>query len=325
MSDKDLGTYQMLWNCGSCGTEKLLGLEHRHCPGCGSAQDEDARYFPSDEDKVAVADHVYVGADKECVACGSPMAAIAKHCTNCGCGLDGAAEVDRVHEAPKKGPAPAKEASGGGCGKLIVLGIIGVIVLVALMVFWKKPVDAEATGKAWTRQIDVEVFGPVKRSTWCERMPPKARKVTRKQEVKDHKKIPDGQTCVTKKRDNGDGSFTEYQDCKPKFREEPIYADKCHFTIDAWKAARTAKASGDGSKKPAWPKAKLKKEGKCVGCERESARREEFLITFTPSEGSPFGCPFPEATWGSIELGSAWTSEQSVISGGSSCSALKAN
>src|SRR5688572_28230933 len=39
--------FQMLWDCRFCGTSKLLGLDHRHCPNCGAAQDPEWRYFPA--------------------------------------------------------------------------------------------------------------------------------------------------------------------------------------------------------------------------------------------------------------------------------------
>ena len=39
-------SYQMLWDCRHCGSEGLLGLDHKHCPGCGGAQDTGSRYFP---------------------------------------------------------------------------------------------------------------------------------------------------------------------------------------------------------------------------------------------------------------------------------------
>ena len=70
--------YEMLWDCEYCGMEKLLGVSQRYCPGCGSAQNPSTRYFPEDSDKVAVADHKYMGADRQCSACDAPNAAIAK-------------------------------------------------------------------------------------------------------------------------------------------------------------------------------------------------------------------------------------------------------
>ena len=57
MSDTDrhgAGTYQMLWDCKFCGTQKLLGVTHRHCPNCGAAQDPERRYFPAEADMVAL-------------------------------------------------------------------------------------------------------------------------------------------------------------------------------------------------------------------------------------------------------------------------------
>jgi hypothetical protein len=322
MTDKDLGTYQMLWDCSACGTAKLLGLEHRHCPGCGSAQDEDGRYFPSDEDKVAVADHKFTGADKECSACGSPMAAAANNCTNCGCGLDGAEQVDLVVEKEAPPPPAPKKKSGGSSGKFILFGIVAIVVFLVVMISWKKEVDVEATGKSWERTVQVEQYGPTKKSAWCDSLPTKARNVTRKQEVKTHREVPDGETCVTKKRDNGDGTFSEYQKCTPKTKKEPIYADKCHFTVDAWKNVRTARAFGGATDAAKWPDPKLKRTGKCVGCERESGKKETYSVSFKPPEGSPFDCPFPEAEWASIQVGSAWATKQSVVTGGSSCGAL---
>jgi hypothetical protein len=32
-------TYEMFWDCGFCGTTRLLGKTHRHCPGCGWSLD----------------------------------------------------------------------------------------------------------------------------------------------------------------------------------------------------------------------------------------------------------------------------------------------
>ena len=59
-------TYEMMWDCEYCGAAKLLGKSHRHCPLCGAAQNADKRYFPPEEEKVAVEDHQFVGADWGC-------------------------------------------------------------------------------------------------------------------------------------------------------------------------------------------------------------------------------------------------------------------
>ncbi len=54
-----------------------------------------------------------------------------------------------------------------------------------------------------------------------------------------------------------------------------------------------------------------------------ASRREAYTVTFERAGGGPFDCPFPEARWASIEVGSAWSGTASVISGGASCSALQ--
>lgn len=96
MSDDPV--YEMLWDCKFCGQKKLLGLTHRFCAGCGAPQDPAARYFPPDDEKVAVLDHPFVGADLACPACKQPMSRAAKCCTHCGSPID-------------RGPAAASAAS----------------------------------------------------------------------------------------------------------------------------------------------------------------------------------------------------------------------
>src|SRR5688572_8757657 len=87
--------YEMVWDCKYCGQKKLLGLTHRFCAGCGGPQDPASRYFPPDNEKVAVNDHQFVGADVACPACKQPMGRAAKCCTHCGSPIDKGVEVAR--------------------------------------------------------------------------------------------------------------------------------------------------------------------------------------------------------------------------------------
>lgn len=88
---KILGTFQMLWDCPSCGTKKLLGKDHRHCPNCGTVQDETRRYFPAHNE--AVPTTYSPAADHECNYCGTPNAYNANNCVNCGASLSDAPVV----------------------------------------------------------------------------------------------------------------------------------------------------------------------------------------------------------------------------------------
>ncbi|MCP4873349.1 MAG: zinc ribbon domain-containing protein [Proteobacteria bacterium] len=317
-------TYQMLWDCPYCGTDKLLGLTHRHCPSCGSAQAEDKRYFPSDEDKVAVADHKFSGADKDCPACSSPMAAAAAHCGNCGSPMDGAAAVKLKSDAPAPDPQKAKGSGNGkliGIGCVVLLGLGLVFLLVTML--WKKDVTLEATSRSWERSILIEAKQPTKEAKWCDNLPRDAYAVTRSSKQRDTKKIPDGETCTTKRKDNGDGTFNEYQDCKPKYREEPIYDEWCAYTADRWHEARTLNAAGDASSAPDWPTVTLAKTGECVGCEREGKRSDSYVVQFLDADGKTHDCDLVEARWAGIEIGSKWTSKASVIGGSLDCKGLE--
>lgn len=317
------GTYQMLWDCPYCGTDKLLGLTHRHCPSCGAAQDETKRYFPSDEDKVAVADHVFTGADKDCPACSSPMAAAAAHCGNCGAPMDAASTVGLKSDDPPAAPVapPTKRSKLPllGCGALIVLAVGFALV----MMLWKKEVSVEATARTWERSIVVEAKQPTQEAKWCDSLPRDAYAVTRSSKQRDTKKIPDGETCTTKRKDNGDGTFTEFQDCKPNYREEPIYGEWCNYTADRWRQARTLNSAGDAQSGPTWPTVTLARTGECLGCEREGARADKYVVQFLDPEGKTHDCALGEPEWAAIQVGSRWTSKASVIGGALDCGGLE--
>jgi hypothetical protein len=83
----------MLWDCESCGTRKLLGVDHRHCPSCGAVQDENRRYFPPQDE--AVPTDYDPDPDHECPYCGTPNSRRANNCVNCGGPMDGSEEVAR--------------------------------------------------------------------------------------------------------------------------------------------------------------------------------------------------------------------------------------
>ena len=53
MAESSGGIFEMLWDCGFCGTGQLLGKTNRYCPSCGAPQDETKRYFPPPGKEVA--------------------------------------------------------------------------------------------------------------------------------------------------------------------------------------------------------------------------------------------------------------------------------
>jgi hypothetical protein len=359
MQERELGTYEMLWDCPACGTPKLLGIQHRHCPACGSPQDPSARYYPSEEDKVAVEDHVYQGADVICPACGTANAGASQFCVGCGSPLG--ADAKQAHaraehqvaaheafagETVKDARAEARArrdaqvrqelgkgrpAPSSGMSPRMKIGLVvgGVLLLVAILVwvfvFWKREATMEVEGHRWARTIDVEVFDTVRDSAWCDELPRGARNVSKSREQRSTKKVEDGQECIKKRKDNRDGTFREVEECTPKYREEPVYDQRCRFDVDKWVVKRTEEASGQGkTPAPSWPAVKLAKTGSCKGCEREGAKHETYALRLLDeSEGEAHECAVEKATWEKAEPGSRWTVEVKVVGGGLDCETLR--
>jgi hypothetical protein len=331
--------YEMLWDCAYCGTPKLLGKTHRFCPKCGAPQDTTRRYFPPEGEEVAVEGHVYVGADRTCESCGSAMSAAAQHCTQCGGALAGAKEVALVEdrpagtapvaaEPPPAVPLAAPEASRPsrwlprlalGCGGLVAL----VIAFFLVAVFWTEEASATAVRHTWERTVAVESLTPRSESAWCDSLPAGAYGVSRKREVRSHRQVKTGEDCSNRRVDQGDGTFRVERDCSPRYREEPIYGDRCHFTVDRWGVVRTARDAGDGSA-ARWPELGMLRAGDCRGCEREGSRSETYRVSFQMRGGDPFECTLPEARWREIGDGTRWTVEKSAVTGTAFCGTLRA-
>jgi len=338
----------MLWDCKFCGEKKLLGLKHRHCPSCGAPQSAEDRYFPSDADKVRAEDHVYVGADVRCTHCGEANSKNAKCCGGCGAPLDGGKDVARRHdqvvneggifegqtkeaarrerEADKvRAPAPKKTnavkvVAGVGC-----LSIVALAALAVAAFMWKKESALVVSGHSWRREIVIERFGPTADSSWCESVPLGARGVRRSREVRSQRRIPDGQDCRTRKVDRGNGTFVEKQECSTRYREEPVYDDKCYYTVDRWAVERTLSASGASTNDVRWPDLGPLRTGNCLGCERPGSRKETYTVELTDPHATKQTCDFDPAKWTGFRDGSRWKGGIRVIGGGLDCSTLTPN
>lgn len=312
-------TYQMLWDCKYCRQRKNLGLTHRHCPSCGAPQDTTSRYFPPDSEKVAASDHPYVGADLTCPSCGTASSRAAKCCGNCGSQLTGGKDVALVRAPP---PPPRNKS------KLpMVLGILAVVfVLLAgtcALLLRKRSGAFEVKSAHWERSIAVERLDMKKDSAWCDAVPSDGRILGRRDEQRTTKQIPDGQTCTTTKKDLGNGTYKEVQECKPKYKSEPVYDQKCDFEAPRWVVLRTEKAEGDTG--PAWPKISLGKSGTTMGSEREGARTEKYTVTFTePATGKSSSCDFPENKWMSYKSGARYNGRIGTVTSSIDCDSLVA-
>lgn len=319
--------YEMLWDCRFCSTRKLLGLTHRHCPNCGAAQDPNARYFPADSEKVAVQQHEYVGADIACRYCNTASSKRAHNCGQCGAPLaEGSAVASQAVPAalqPLVGTT-APEPPARPAWKLWVPALALVLVsALAVSMLWKKDRSFVVASRSWERTVSVERLGPVPQSAWCSELPAAATEVTRRREQHGTRQIPDGETCHAQKKDRGDGTFVEEQVCSPRFKDEPVYDDKCSFVLLKWTPQRSERAAGDASESPRWPEPKLARGG-CSepGCEREGERNARYKVQLKDDAGESYDCDFTQEKWLGLVPGKRYPGKLRALVGSLDCGSL---
>ncbi len=349
----DAGTYQMLWDCQFCGTQKLLGITHRFCPNCGAPQNPDSRYYPAEEEMVAVENHEYVGEDQTCPACGGLNSGKAEYCGNCGGPLSAAARAKKLDaerrdvrgqfgssgsrdvtkeafqaEMQRVGVQPAPGAKTGGMPSWlpIVLILLAVVVCGGIVYSLVATQDTAVTvaGHAWQRAIQVEEFAAVEGSAWCDSVPGGAYNLTQRREVRRYNQVPDGEQCEMVRRDNGDGTFRMEQQCVTVYRDEPVYDQMCYFLVNTWVSSRVASAEGETLQEPNWPQANLACASMArLGCEREGGRSEAYLLYFRAADGGEtYECPVSYDVWRSAALNSRWNLEVGKVMGDARCDTL---
>jgi hypothetical protein len=345
-----LGTYEMLWDCEYCGTKKLLGHTHRFCPHCGAQQNPDKRYFPSDDEKVAVKDHVYYGVDVTCAACQTLNSANSDFCTNCGSPLSDAKKAEVLAEQRRKEGEKFEAGQGRDLTKekfeqqqariqpkkgmstrtkLILGALVGLLVVCigigAFVIFGSSEKGVYVEGHSWRREIQIQDFQARSQGDWCDSMPSDAYNISQSEKQRSTRQVPDGEECTVRRVDNGDGTFREVRECRTKYRSEPVYDDWCDYRVNRWDYARSVVAEGDSlSDVPAWPQFTLSKTGTDLGAEREGDRKQVYVVRFKDSEsGKTYDCEFTdENKWRSFPLESTWILEVGVL-GDARCDSLK--
>ncbi len=348
-------TYEMFWDCGACGSTKLLGKSHRHCPNCGTAQDAEWRYFPADHERVAVEDHVFVGIDLECAHCETPNSRAAQHCVNCGAAIGdgddqqvalvgtGPVELGDPGEVdPQAGPAEddwktayqddlddvlAYQREKSRRTAKLVIGSIGVLLISALVLFlvwnfWTRPAVLKVTHHSWERRVHVERLQAVRDGSWCDSMPYDAYSVSRSRQERSTNRIPDGEVCSSVNVDNGDGTFSTQQSCSTTYREEPVYDDYCDYTVDRWRHDHTETAGARGMS-PRWPS--VSASGcSSLGCTREGGRDADYNVHLVEIVDEPHTheCDYDEATWRSMRNETEWTGKVRMLTGSLKCGGL---
>jgi Zn-finger nucleic acid-binding protein len=316
------GVYEMLWDCGFCQASKLLGVTNRHCPNCGAPQDPTKRYFPKEGEAVAV-NVEFDGADVVCPACATPNGVKSKHCRQCGSPLEGAAavatQVDQTSRPVGAAVAPKKRGPLWALIGLLSAGTCGVCGVFSL---WTKDVSVTVVGHRWERSIDVESMRVVQDSDWCDGMPAGAFSVSRRREQRDTRRVADGEVCHTRNVDRGNGSFEQRRECEPKYREEPVYDQRCYYSIERWVTTRSPAVRGDSlSDSPRWPDVSLR-TGTCVGCERAGRRHENYSLQLQGADGTRWECDVSESKWRSLPQGTQRQVKVGVLTGQARCASL---
>lgn len=338
--------YEMLWDCQFCGTKGNLGLTHRFCANCGGPQNPDSRYYPSDDEKVAVQDHQFVGVDVSCPACNELNSGAAEFCGQCGSPLTEGARAKTLNEEYQSGhgrfessgsrdlvkekfdaemqamnlqPSEKKKRSNN----IKVFAIIGLVLAVLVAAFAafnaKKDVTVIVTDHEWERSISIQEYDDFTTDSWRD-SPPAGDSVSMvsgscRREQRSTRRVADGETCRQVRQDNGDGTFSQRQECTTNYRDEPVYDDMCRWQGYRWENDRTESESGDLNDRPVWPDIELACEGQSrVGCERESGRNESYTVFYEDTDGDgEYNCAFAQDVWENIPIESLWTGQARAL------------
>lgn len=293
--------FQMLWDCKFCDTKKLLGVDNKFCPNCGSPQAPEMRYFPTEEDKKAISDpnYKYAGVDKLCPYCQTPNSAAANFCKQCGGDLTGAkqaelkvesaATVGQAEDLVKKnfeaemvriGVAPDPNAQRNWMP--VILGVIAVIAAVGGLLFFLSrstyKAELQVAAMQWERTITVERLAILTGSDWQDSMPGDAYNVSCTTRDRTYTRSESYQ-CGTTRIDRGDGSFSE----QPKYCTRQVQEQRpdrwCSYTYNRWTFSRNLVTSGGPADEPVW--ASFTPSGNIItGAEREAGRFEKYVVKF---------------------------------------------
>lgn len=332
--------YEMLWDCQYCGTTKLLGKTHRFCVNCGAPQNPDSRYFPSDSEKVAVEDHVFVGVDVSCPSCGQLNAGGTHFCQQCGSPLEGGKQAatlgsqtradgetfessgsrDIVKEKAMAQEKPKRQEGGLNRSRLLIIAGVIALIVGAIWFFTRtETVTVLVSGHEWERNIYIDKYERFSVDSWWDVRPSGDNAVmgSCRQQQRSTRQIPDGESCSTVRTDRGDGTFSESRVCTTKYRSEPVYDRMCTWQVSDWRFDRNARTTGGLDDTPTWASVSLSCENqRSLGCQRESSRTEFYnLLLQATIEGEKYTykCPLPEQEWRDTRIETAFNLDIVVV------------
>ena len=312
--EESLGSYEMLWDCGHCDTKRNLGKTHRHCPNCGAPQDETKRYFPTEADRVKVVDHAFTGTDRKCGSCGTPQSAKAEHCGQCGAPLGDAKAVPLIFE-----PQPTKP-KGRRWGWWILVAVL----LFSTLIWWrcirKREIALQVTGHRWATIVELEEYREVGDQAWRDQVPTGARAVVCRAKERSRRTVADGEDCKVVRRDKGDGTFEEINQCTPKTRQEPVEDAWCDFRIDRWTKVEELKREGSGVT-ATWADVPPSALSSGIGARRGGPRKAIYTLDLHDGKQAR-SCDVSESAWKKYADGQQIKAQVRASSGNLVCSSL---
>ena len=335
--------FEMIWDCRYCGNKKMLARTHRHCTTCGAPQDPSWRYFPNESEAVEVKDTTLAVADVICPSCKTPNAKSDQFCCNCGTPLTKAAtvrtfgeetrsdgqqfaEVDlKARQEADKAAKYQKTASPPKQSNWSWLIVVVALVIGAIWWFTRtKEATVNVVGHSWQREIKIDKFAAVPTTAWCDSLPVRAYSLRQYRAERSSRKVADGQTCKSVRRDNGDGTYSQRRVCQTNYRSEPVYDDRCDFLINTWVYARSAISNGTNLQNPVtWANPNLR-TGSVLGAEREAGRSEKYTLNFAGTNTTAFSCEVAENLWRNSSLGAVFQLKVGKALGNANCDTLTA-
>ena len=325
--------FQMLWDCRFCGTTKLLGLDHRHCPNCGAAQNPEWRYFPSDADIKFVTDphYEYTGADKVCPFCQQPNSAASKFCKECGGDLTGAKDATtkdremtdlagakglREDVVKKKfdadlGITEKKQGQGTAPTKLFIA--IGVILLACVGIFAfltlsKTSNTIAVAQQSWVTGIQLEQLTTSTNSDWRDSVPGDAYAMSCQPRDRSYTEYVQEQ-CGYEFVDRGDGSGQRVPKMCDKAVQKTRSDSYCRYTVDRWLPLPDITKTGGANDPIATPEYNVSLIATGTGRVRVVNTYLQLIVRFqNPADGAEYEYnPDNEDSWRGFKVGQRYS------------------
>ncbi len=204
----------------------------------------------------------------QCPACGTENPGDATRCTRCGAGLVPGPALEAQVQPPN--------AAASGCSRtmIVVAIVIGFVLLLFLYLATRTSATVGVVSDVtWQRRVAVESLVPVRREAWLTEIPAGVAVGQCRSEVvrtQDEPAPNSVEVCGTPYTvDQGTGFGKVVQDCQYQ-----VYADRCQYTVEEWKAVDTLVTSGEGIVPSAWPALTVTEK------QRPGGRSEEYVVVF---------------------------------------------